>query len=399
MVAAPQMTIPYTPIDLESPRGSEISREITTPSDKMVQPQAMPMFKRRVATLILIAGLGLAGSGQSRADTGWTVTAKPVFSGQYAAVGDPSVIRANGRYLMFHHCLDVERDPQGGEVCLVQSTDGQSWSHAKTANASRLVKGRLLRARIGGWDEAHETPFARQQGDAIWLYVLGYQGSGFFINPASSGIGLVKSRNPLAFPDMPPPVLLPSVAADQGGITSPSVVQTPSGAVLSYTGWSCSLAEPDCQQGKTRLQLSLIGVALDRAGKPRGKPRVIVGDPGLAWTNGGTSEAEIITGPDGRFYLFFSSLSGPAGQPFARQRIGIAVAETALGPYSFAPDPILSPGDVAGTWANGGVLAPSVLIENGRVRLWFTGFELDAAGGIGSARIGYAEHPWPIWSD
>lgn len=75
------------------------------------------------------------------------------------------------------------------------------------------------------------------------------------------------------------------------------------------------------------------------------------------------------------------------------------MAETALGPYSFAPDPILSPGDVAGTWASGGVLAPSVLIENGRVRLWFTGFELDAAGEIGSARIGYAEHPWPIWSD
>lgn len=70
------------------------------------------------------------------------------------------MIRANGRYLMFHHCLDVERDPQGGEVCLAQSTDGQSWSYAKTANASRLVKGRLLHARIGGWDEAHETPFA-----------------------------------------------------------------------------------------------------------------------------------------------------------------------------------------------------------------------------------------------
>ena len=74
----------------------------------------MPMFRRIGAILILIAGLGLASSGQIRADTGWTVTAKPVSSGQYAAVGDPSVIRANGRYIMFHHCLDVERDPQGG---------------------------------------------------------------------------------------------------------------------------------------------------------------------------------------------------------------------------------------------------------------------------------------------
>ena len=46
--------------------------------------------------------------------------------------------------------------------------------------------------------------------------------------------------------------------------------------------------------------------------------------------------------------------------------------------------------------ANGGVLAPSVLIEDGWVRLWFHGFETDAAGAIIKARIGYAAHVWPL---
>ena len=46
---------------------------------------------------------------------GWVLRPDPVFAGQYGAVGDPSVIRAaDGTDLMFHNCLDVLRNPQGG---------------------------------------------------------------------------------------------------------------------------------------------------------------------------------------------------------------------------------------------------------------------------------------------
>lgn len=339
---------------------------------------------------MLAAGMAQAGG------TGWQVMPDPVWQGQYSAVGDPSVVRIGATYLMFHHCLDVERKPQGGEICLAKSGDGLNWRHARTKLSSLLVRGRLLQAQIGGWDEAHETPFARTVGGDVRLYVLGYKGSGFFVDPASSGIGLVTSSDPLRFGPMPPPVLVPSVPGDSGGITSPSVVQTARGDVLYYTGWACSMADPACLTGAVAQQLSLMAVPLDRRGLPKGAPKVIVGDPGLDWTNGGISEAQVVAGPDGRFYLFFSSLSGPAGSPNAVQRIGVAVAAGPFGPFIFAAAPLIEPGDVHGKWANGGLLAPSVLIEGGRVRLWFHAFETDASGAILKARIGYADHVWPL---
>lgn len=336
-----------------------------------------------------------AGMAQAKA-VRWKVMPDPVWEGQYAAVGDPSVLHVTEGYLMFHHCLDVERQPQGGEICLAQSKDGLDWRYARTELSSSLVRGRLLQAQIGGWDEAHETPFAQVVDGDIRLYVLGYKGSGFFVDPTSSGIGLVTSADPLRFGPMPPPVLVPSVRGDMGGITSPSVVRTPKGAVLYYTGWACSMADQACLTGAVTQQLSLMAVPLNRQGLPQGAPQVIVGDPGLNWTNGGISEAQVVAGPDGRYYLFFSSLSGPAGRPNAVQRIGLAVAKDPFGPFRFTEAPLIEPGDVTGIWTNGGVLAPSVLIEDGRLRLWFHAFETDSAGAIVKARIGYAEHVWPL---
>ena len=321
----------------------------------------------------------------------WTVAPEPVYAGQFSAVGDPSVIRlADGSYLMFHHCIDIQRDPQGGEICMARSTDGLDWRYARTAESSWLVRSRLLRASIGGWDEAHETPFAVQAGADIRLYVLGYKGAGVFVDPPSAGIGMVQSADPLAFPVMGPPVLTPSVPGDAGGITSPSVVQTGQGQVMYYTGWSCSMADPACP---AQEKLTLMAVRLDGEGLPFGVPQPVLADPGVSWANGGVSEATVIRGPDQRFYLFFSTLPGPAGA----QRIGLAVADDPFGPFRIASDPIITPQDVAGGWGTGGVLAPDVLIEGSRVRLWFHAFDLDASDEIAKARIGYAEHDWPLW--
>ncbi len=286
---------------------------------------------------------------------------------------------------MFHNCLDVLRNPQGGEICLALSVDGLDWHYAWTAESVRLVRGRLLRARIGHWDEAHETPFAVRVKAGIRLYVLGYHGGSVFSDQASSAIGMVESADPVQFPAMAAPVLRPSVPGDQGGVTSPSVVQTDQGAVLHYTGWSCSMNEPGCA---SHVKLSLMAVSLDKAGKPAGSPQIVLGDPGVVWAQGGTAEATVIRGPDRRYYLFFSTLPGALVQ-----RIGIGVAPGPFGPFTVAPGPIIEP---RGTWDNGGVLTPDVRIEGGRVRLWFHGFETDAAAQIVKARIGYAEHPWPL---
>ena len=346
----------------------------------------MPAFRNlSIAALALIATQGQAD--------GWAVAVDPVYEGQYAAVGDPSVLRiADGSYLMFHHCIDVLRDPQGGEICLARSADGLNWRYARTENSAWFVRSRLLLATIGGWDEAHETPFAVQVGDMFRLYVLGYKGAGFFSDPLTSGIGMVQSPDPMQFQPMGPPILTPSVPGDAGGITSPSVVQTATGGVLYYTGWSCSMADPACP---AQIKLTLMVVRLNGAGLPDGVPQPVLADPGVAWAHGGVSEAEVVVGPDGRYYLFFSTLPGPGAN--AAQSIGLGVADDPFGPFTIAPDPIITPQDVAGGWADGGVLAPDVLIQGAKVRLWFHGFGLGADGQIAKARIGYAEHDWPIW--
>ncbi len=357
------------------------------------KPILLGLWYGSTAANLACAALALIATQAQAQSDGWAVAPDPVYGGQYNAVGDPSVIRVgDGSYLMFHHCIDVLRDPQGGEVCLARSADGVHWRYARTDNSAWFVRSRLLLATIGGWDEAHETPFAVQVGTMIRLYVLGYKGSGVFSDPPSAGIGMVQSADPLAFPQMGAPILTPSVPGDAGGITSPSMVQTDGGGMLYYTGWSCSMADPACP---AREKLTLMAVPLDGAGLPAGVPRRVLADPGVAWAHGGVSEAEVILGPDGRYYLFFSTLPGSGAG--SAQSIGLGVADDPFGPFTIAADPIITPEDVTGHWARGGVLAPAVLIEDGQVRLWFHAFELGADGQISKARIGIATHDWPIW--
>ncbi len=350
---------------------------------------------------VVIAALLALWPGVASAE--WHVTPAPVWEGQYTAVGDPSIVRqSDGTYQMFHHCLDVLRDPQGSEICLALSDDGLNWRHARTPESAWLVRGRALRARIGDWDEAHETPAAKRGPDGtVWLYVLGYRGAGVFDEPHNAGIGLVKGDDDLRFSWMGDPILRPSVPEDTGGLTSPTLAQTPEGTVMLYTGWACSMADPTCLP---RQKLTLMAVPLGRDGLPDGTPRPVLGDPGPAWANGGTSEAGILRGPDGMFYLAFSSLPGPRDGPYFAQRIGLARAASPFGPWEVAPDPILTPEVVGQAWGDpaltaGGVLAPDLAFENGQVRMWFHAFALDEAGGIAAARIGHAVADWPIWPD
>lgn len=343
---------------------------------------------RHFGAAALVIGLGAGG---------WDVRPVPVWEGPLSVVGDPSVLRQDGGYAMYHHCLDVLRDPQGGEVCLAASPDGVTWTAVETPLGSAYVPGRVLSAGSDGWNAAHETPFAvRPEGTAgapVWVVVLGYRGAGFRDDPRSAGLGIARGDG-RHFGPLGPPVLTPGPGPDAAGFTSPSLVATPQGWLLYYTGWACAAAMADCQAGRRRWDLTLMAVPLDSDGRVAG-PRVpILGDPGLAdpalsWTQGGISETEVARGPDGRYYLFFSTLPGAL-----TQRIGMGVAEAPLGPFRLHPVPIVVP-EPLGPWANGGVMAPSVVFEADRVRLWFHGFEVDATGAIRAGRIGLAEHPWP----
>jgi beta-xylosidase len=98
----------------------------------------------------------------------------------------------------------------------------------------------------------------------------------------------------------------------------------------------------------------------------------------------GAAEAELVKAPDGFYYLFMSLLHGDAGHD-----IGVARSRSPFGPWEFAPDAIVkrSPGQ----FDDIGPIAPSVLIENDTVRLWYHGFSKRK-----TIQIGYAEARWPL---
>jgi predicted GH43/DUF377 family glycosyl hydrolase len=70
--------------------------------------------------------------------------------------------------------------------------------------------------------------------------------------------------------------------------------------------------------------------------------------------------------------------------------LGMAQSDSPFGEWDVYPEPILKPSP--GTFDAGGVLAPHVLIENGIARMWYLGVEPVEGGEY--FHVGYAEAPW-----
>jgi hypothetical protein len=98
------------------------------------------------------------------------------------------------------------------------------------------------------------------------------------------------------------------------------------------------------------------------------------------------AEPELVKGPDGAFYLFYTALQGERPH-----MIGVARGDSPFGPWTFMPEPAVT---TAGTGANDAeVVAPSVVIDGDKVRMWFSGFRKAGGPAIG---IFYAEAAWPL---
>jgi hypothetical protein len=99
------------------------------------------------------------------------------------------------------------------------------------------------------------------------------------------------------------------------------------------------------------------------------KPEPIIRPlPGRRWM-GAMTEAELVAGPDGWFYLFFTG-----NGPLESRSIGVARSREPFGPWDINPNPILTgrPWPLSGLHK---VLAPSVHIDeaDGGVLMWFNG--------------------------
>ncbi|MEP7300060.1 MAG: hypothetical protein ABI699_00910 [Caldimonas sp.] len=304
----------------------------------------------------------------------WTKRLGSIHTGPVSLVGDPSVMRDGAILRMIYNCFDASR--KRGAVCQATSTDGFVWSDLPMNDS---VPGRMIKTRPNLWDDAQETPFMIKFNGEYLLYFIGYRDRGGFIKSFPAHVGFAVSRDAVNFER---PILAPVLQTTPGGydndaISSPSVVEYQGKLVMLYTAhcWT------RCPNG--------IGMTLMSATSTDGRTWVKGDKPVLTKVDfpkakDGIAEAEVSRGPDGQYYLFYSLFYGDIGH-----EIGVARAPSPFGPWDIDPNPIIRKSKSG--FDSVGPIAPTVVYEADRVRMWFHGFSAHK-----TIEIGYAEAPWPL---
>lgn len=302
----------------------------------------------------------------------WTVNDTPVFSGQFSLTGDPCIIKDNRIYRMFYTGFDAYRTPQGPEICQATSSDGITWNNVPVNDN---IEGRMLYTASNTWSNAHETSFAIKFNNAYYLYFIGYNDKGGFFNSSPTGLGLVTSADGENFiATQSTPIMVSTInGLDRSAFSSPSITTYQGSLVMIYTGY-CYI---DCGKPVTANLLaarSADGINWTKKNEP------VINTNVIPWASEGAAEPEIVLGPDQQYYLFMTSVDQP-------HVIGVAKSNTPFGPWDVNPQPIVKANK---TFSQKGALAPAVIIEGNRVRLWYSGFTST------QIQIGYAETAWPL---
>lgn len=345
---------------------------------------------------LILAAFLLSACGSSPAPdhavnpaTGWVQWHKnssAVYTAATHVASDPSVMADESVFRLAYTGVDLS-NPMGphASIDLATSPDSLSWSPLSSATVSTAdSNGEILRGRPGAWDENLETPFLMKTLSGYMLYYSGYRdatspahGKGF---PAA--LGLATSRDGITFTRaQSDPVLEPSAGTfDADAIYSPDIIPYQGGYLMVYAGHCYS----DCPGNP--------GVRILGATSPDGINWTKFGQPLLAttgtpeWMRDAVAEPAILLGPDGDLYLFFTGVKDN------ERVIGVARASSPTGAWEINPEAIVKP--TAGAFDEIGDIAPTVLLENGTVRMWFVG-----RNRTGQYAIGYAEAPWPLRHD
>lgn len=324
--------------------------------------------------------LSLTADGKTAAAAGWaswTRHAAPVFEG-HATASDPTIVREGSRLLMVATDLDVATNRT--DLVAATSADGLAWQFAATDGPQA---GLVLVGRDGKWDENLETPELARRGSTYLLYYCGYRDGGTPIKGFPAALGLATSTDGRHFRRVSDdPILRPTPGwYDNDAVYSPTIVNDGSGWVMLYVGHAYTKLDKIGGRG---------GVYLLAATSPDGiawtkRPTPVISPGGaLPWMRDGAAEPALVKAPDGAWYLFFTGLSGED------RVIGVARGASPFGPWQIDPAPIVAPSD-AGFDARL-VLAPYVIIDGTRARLWYLGSDDRER-----IRVGYAETAWPIY--
>ncbi|MFZ6001849.1 MAG: hypothetical protein ACOYW3_15160, partial [Bacteroidota bacterium] len=288
---------------------------------------------------------------------------------------DPSVVRDGDTLRMYYSSL-VMNPTEKLIIAGAKSKDGVNWI---PSNNTIGKESTALDINVSGWDKHLEAVSVLNQGNEMWMYYCGYPQEAEVIGSivAEGEIGLATSRNNVTFTrsSTDPILKLGAVnSKDANALFSPTVVKEGNTYYMLYVGY--------CVEKCTPAFIGILG-----ATSPDGKTWTKLAKPVIAGTDFNLEWAQVIKepalvkGPDGVFYLFIS------GDKY----IGVARSNNILGPYEVYPEPILK---IDYAWESTAVIAPSVIIENNKARMWYMGV---VASGTGvDFAIGYAESDFPF---
>ncbi len=343
--------------------------------------------------VILLASVLLAGCSEVKKyagvlDTGtgwvsWTKSSAAVYSGTSRIVSDPSVIADEDVFRLAYTSVDFT-NPAGPHavVSLATSPDSMKWTVVANAGGNLAIRGEILRGREGMWDENLETPFLMKTQDGYYLYYSGYRDGLTPGEPAKglpASLGLATSQDGVTFTRVQSePILAPTPESfDADAIYSPDIIPYQGGYLMVYAG-HCYSNCPGAPGVRILSATSPDGIHWTKSAQPLLSP---TSPP--EWMRDSVAEPAILLGPDGYLYLFFTGVEG------TNHVIGVARAASLSSAWDVDPKPIVEP--TAGGFDESGDAAPTVLLENGNVRMWFSGTNRTA-----QYSIGYAEAPWPI---
>lgn len=304
----------------------------------------------------------------------FTKLTQPVWEGKWTAA-DPSIVRDGDTLRMYYSSLVFEPSEKL-IIASAKSIDGISWTPSNNVSGEESI---ALDNTIGEWDNHLEAVSVIQNGSELWMYYCGYPEESDVAGTivAQSQIGLAKSTDFISFTrNSNIPILELGIqnTKDANALFSPTVMEEDGTYYMFYMGYCIE----DCSPGF----LGVLG-ATSTDGENWTKldsPILSGSDLNLSWAEV-IKEPSIVKGPDGIFYMF---LTGD-------KDLGVARSNSILGPYEVYPEPILS---MDQEWESASVIAPSVIIENEKARMWYMGVATD--GSAADFAIGYAEADFPF---